>query len=84
MSNHNYNAISAEQYSADWRDTYPELGVILWAIGLPFCLLGPAVVGVFLLSEFTDFPRTLEFIPAGLLVAVGGYLAFRFRNWIGD
>jgi hypothetical protein len=38
----------------------------------------------FLLSEFTGLPGTLEFIPAGLLVAVGGYLAFRFRNWIGD
>jgi uncharacterized integral membrane protein len=52
MSNHNYNAISANQYNTDWLDAYPELGVIFWAIGLPLCLLvlGSAVVGtIFLL-----------------------------------
>ena len=82
MPNQNYNTISVEQYTADWREAYPELRIVFWAIGLPLLLLGPAVVGVYLLSGFTDFPSMLEFIPAGILLAVGGYLAFRFRNWL--
>ena len=83
MSNHDYNAIPAEQYNGDWRDAYAELGVLTRVIGLLACLFGPVLMGLFFLSEFTELAQVMQFITAGFLVPVGWFLAISFRNWLG-
>lgn len=83
MSNQDYTAISAEQYNADWRDAYPELGVLIRVVGLLACLFGPVLLGLFFLSEFTDLAKVMQFITAGFLVPVGWFLAISFRNLLG-